>query len=221
MDEEMLEQIKEQHIHNYQSAILDIIHNNTKVLADDLMSFIEKPPLDSMDFIQAKFLDLAKKNQIVLNMEKLKELIDAYREEFMKCCEMIQLMRIHALSSKLDSFDFTSGEVFSLYKNDFIQLNKEIRKVLKEQILTSFQEKILKEIHFVFPSDIDEELEKKMIQEITDYMKGNYQKQILESFDIKVLVKDTILMNGVKEQGERYLFTLENSRLFNLDGLEN
>ena len=36
-----------------------------------------------------------------------------------------------------------------------------------------------------------------------------------ENIDIKILVKDTTLINGVKEQSERYLFTLENSRLFN------
>ena len=37
----------------------------------------------------------------------------------------------------------------------------------------------------------------------------------MESVDIKILVKDTTLMNGTKEQGERYLFTLDHSRLLN------
>ena len=37
----------------------------------------------------------------------------------------------------------------------------------------------------------------------------------MDSFDIKFLVKDTTLMNSVKEQGDRYLFTLKNSRLLN------
>jgi hypothetical protein len=35
--------------------------------------------------------------------------------------------------------------------------------------------------------------------------------------DIKILVKDTTLINGVKEQSERYIFTLENSRLYDTD----
>ena len=46
------------------------------------------------------------------------------------------------------------------------------------------------------------------------YLKNNYLKQLLENVDIKVLVKDAMLMNNVREQGERYLFTLANSRLF-------
>jgi len=216
MEEEMIEQIKKQHIDNYRAAILEIVYNNTKMLVDDMRAFIEKPPLDSMDFIQSKFLDLAKKNHIVFNRESLSGLIADYRDEFLNCCDMIQMMRIHALSSKIEKFDFNKGEVFTFYKKDFIEVNKEIRKVLKELILISYEEKILKNIDSVFQENIEEDIRKDIIQEVTKYMKGNYQKQIIEGFDIKVLVKDTILMNGVKEQGERYLFTLENSRLLNL-----
>ena len=39
-------------------------------------------------------------------------------------------------------------------------------------------------------------------------------KQLLENIDIKILVKDTTLINSSKEQAERYLFTINNSRLF-------
>ena len=37
---------------------------------------------------------------------------------------------------------------------------------------------------------------------------------MIENVDIKILIKDTTLMNLVKEQTERYLFTISNSRLF-------
>ena len=33
---------------------------------------------------------------------------------------------------------------------------------------------------------------------------------------MKILVKDTTLINGVKEQGERYIFTKTNSRIKDL-----
>ena len=52
------------------------------------------------------------------------------------------------------------------------------------------------------------------MDDISKYVKGNYQKQLMENFDIKILVKDTTLINGTKEQGERYLFTLNHSHLF-------
>ena len=34
---------------------------------EDIKSLLKTPPLDSMDLIKAKFLDLAKKNKIILN----------------------------------------------------------------------------------------------------------------------------------------------------------
>ena len=39
-------------------------------------------------------------------------------------------------------------------------------------------------------------------------------RQLFENIDIKILIKDTTLINIVKEQTERYLFTLNNSRIF-------
>ena len=62
--------------------------------------------------------------------------------------------------------------------------------------------------------DVDLDIRKKIISEVTKFVNGSYQRQLLESIDFKVLVKDTILINGTKEQNERYLFTLNNSRIF-------
>ena len=45
-------------------------------------------------------------------------------------------------------------------------------------------------------------------------MLKKYPKQILENIELKILVKDTTLINGIKEQGERYLFTNNNSYIF-------
>lgn len=217
MDEKMREDFLKQHIERYRSAILEIISNNTSVLVDDILSFIGKPPLDSMDFIQSKFLDLAKKNKIVLNTEELKDLLGKYRSELIKCCDMIQAIRIRTLVDKVEKFDFSSDNVFSFYKKDFSSLNKEIRKILKKQLSCSLETILLEKMISVFPNDIDESVSKKMSEEVLRYMKGNYQRQILETLDMKLLVKDTTLMNSVKEQGDRYLFTLKNSRLFNLE----
>ena len=60
----------------------------------------------------------------------------------------------------------------------------------------------------------DENLKNKITDEIVKFVKGAYQRQLLENVDFKMLVKDTTLVNGTKEHGERYLFTLNNSRIF-------
>ena len=52
------------------------------------------------------------------------------------------------------------------------------------------------------------------------WINGVYKNELLENVDIKILVKDTTLINSTKEQAERYLFTINNSRLLN-DNLDN
>ena len=59
---ETLEKFKLQHQNNYKKALLENIKNNTTVLFnDDISSLLKKPPLDSMDLLKKKFLDIAKK----------------------------------------------------------------------------------------------------------------------------------------------------------------
>ena len=222
MDEETIKKLKEQHIENYRKAIIENIKNNTNVLVEeDLMSLFRKPPLDSMDFIKTKFLDLAKKNKIVLDTEKLDKILDNYRNMIIKCCGEIKDRRITELSENVEKTVFSKvSDVIKINKKDFTSINKDIKKTIKSQLVLAFDEKILKNIDSVFADDIDSAKKEKIINEITKYVKGTYQKQLLESVDIKVLVKDTTLINGAKEQAERYLFTLNNSRLFN-DDLSN
>ena len=57
-------------------------------------------------------------------------------------------------------------------------------------------------------------IQKKISDELVKFVKGSYQRQLLENVDFKVLVKDTTLANSTKEHAERHLFTLANSRLF-------
>ena len=66
--------------------------------------------------------------------------------------------------------------------------------------------KIINKIDCVFADDVDDSVKKKINDEVVKFVKGTYQKQLLESIDFKILVKDTTLANGTKEHGERYLF---------------
>ncbi len=102
-----------------------------------------------------------------------------------------------------------------LYKKDFVSLNKSIRKIIKEGLINNINELVINKCFSLFQDDIDEKIQDKFKDDYTKYFKSNYQKQFLDSFDIKVLVKDTTLINSVKEQSERYLFTLNHSRLLN------
>ena len=217
MDSEDLKQLRKQHIDSYRNAIIENIKNNTNVLVDDdIMSLIKKPPLDSMDYIKTKFLDLAKKNKIVLNTEDLSEIISKYRDGLIKSCEKIKKIRVDGLIKVVDGFDLKNNkDVIKINKKNFVSINKEIKQYFKYNMLDLNKIFNSKLINTIFKDDIDTDIKNKFIEDILKYMKGSYQKQLLENIDIKILVKDTTLINITKEHSDRFLFTMNNSRLFN------
>lgn len=213
---ETIEELKKNHIKNYKNALIENVKNNTNVLVDeDIMSLLKKPPLDSMDVIKSKFLDLAKKNKIILNTENLNNIMDKYRDDLVKICRDLKKIRVDSLNLKIEEFKFEKdSDVFKLAKKDFISINKAMKKLVKEHVNKYLEKDILKKADCLFLDDVDLDIRKKIISEVTKFVNGSYQRQLLESIDFKVLVKDTILINGTKEQNERYLFTLNNSRIF-------
>lgn len=219
MDEEMKLEFKNQHIETYKNAVRENILNNTNVLVDeDIMSLLKKPPLDSMDFIKCKFLDLAKKNKIVLNTEELSKILDNYRKYLLKILPEIKNLRVDSLTEIIGKVDFSKdSDVIKVKRGDFNNINKEIKKSINTYLSDGFEKQILKNIKNVFKDDVDETAKNKIITDITKYIKGAYHKQLIENLDMKILVKDTTLINTVKETTDRYLFTLSNSRLLNDD----
>lgn len=217
MDDKELKQFKKQHVNNYRNSVLDIIQNNTSVLVnDDIFSLINKPPLDSMDFLKKKILNCAKKNKIILQTDSLDKLLDSYRKDLLKCCEKILKIRKDSLFSLVKKIKLEKdSDVIKINKKDLNEINRDIKKIIKEQFYHSREEVFLKKIKSVFSDDIDSSLEDSITSELKKYVQNVYQKQLLESIEIKIMVKDTTLINSVKEQADRYLFTLKNSRLLN------
>lgn len=213
---ETLEKFKEQHITNYKKAIIENIKNNTNILVDkDISSLIEKPPLDSMDLIKCKFLNIAKKYKMVLNTDFLDKILNLYRKDVSKCFEEIKQVREEFLIDKVNKFELLKEtDVIKINKKDFNEINKKLKKIFKDQLKDSISQILIVNIESIFKNS-DNIVKQK--EDIIKYLNGNYQKGIIDNFDIKILVKDTTLINSSKEQAERYLFTLTNSRLLNSD----
>ncbi len=211
-----LEEFKKQHLDNYKKAILELIHNNTDVLVnEDIMSLLRKPPLDSMDAIKSKYLDLAKKNKVVLDTVKLDNMLEEYRNDVIKCCDDVKKIRVDDLEKIVDNVHFSKDtEVIKFNKKDFADINQKIKTAMKDKIQESVEKKIIKNVADVFTGEIDDSISKKICDEVVKFVKGAYQRQLLENVDFKMLVKDTTLANSAKEHAERHLFTLANSRLF-------
>ena len=211
-----IEVYKKQHIENYKNAIKETINNNTDVLInEDMMLLLKKPPLDSMDLIKVKCLDIAKKNKILVDTEKVDKMLSTYRKHVITCCDEIKMLRVNSLVEVLDKTNFSKEtDVFRFTKKIFNDTDKKIKKILKDQLLMSLEKDIVPQLSKIFIGEIDETLLNKVTADINKYIKGPYLRQLLENMDFKMLVKDTTLMNLVKEQNERYLFTLTNSRIF-------
>lgn len=213
--EDTLEKFKLQHFKTYKNAIIDSIKNNTNVLTDeDITSLLKKPPLDSMDVVKSRFLTLAKKNKIVLNTESLGNMLDEYRDNLLKCVKKIKKVRYDELAKKIELYDDNNYDVvIKLLKKDFTSVNKKIKTIVKEQY-SAATKKLEKQFDSIFSENVSEDIKEKVVNDVSKFINGTYERQLFENIDIKILIKDTTLINLVKEQTERYLFTLNNSRLF-------
>lgn len=217
MDQKMIDEFREKHFENYKNAVIETLKNNTvSLFEDDIKSLLRRPPLDSMDVIRCKFLDLAKRHKTIIQTEALDQILDSYRKSVIKYVPGWEKVRTSELSKIVDSFSpRRENDVIRFNKKDFQLLNRKLKKQMKEAIIGVIEKKIVNNVNQLFTSSIDDKIKKTFSEEMIKYVRTNYVKQLLENVDFKIIVKDTTLINGVREQGERYLFTKRNSYLLN------
>lgn len=212
---DMIEKFKKQHFETYQKATIEIVKNNTKALVEgDILPLVKTPPLDSMDTIKSKLLSLAKKEKVVLDAEQLKDVLSHYRNKLSESLLTLDSLRETAIEDKINSFQpQKENDIIKLRQKDLDVINKEIKNYVKKS-LEDCIEYLLQGISTIYSTDIDEKTKDTIHANFKKYMKSTYEKQMMESIFIKLLVKDRTLMSGIIEQGERYLFTKENSHIF-------
>lgn len=203
----MEQDLKKQHEEIYLRAMEELIKNNTKALIEnDLLPLFEDPPLEAMDTIKQKLLSYAKTYQLILNTEEINKRLKEYRKKIKTKMEVILKVREKELLKKLTK----EQQEFKLLKKDLITINKTMKKEIKESIISS-SKILLDHIDKLYTTSEEKD---KLVVNLTKFLNVSYPKQILDTIDMKILLKDTILINGIKEQTERYKFTKENSHLF-------
>ena len=219
MTEETIEDFRKKHFENYKNAVLETLKNNTTALfMDDILSLLQKPPLDSMDIIKCKFLDLAKKYNTIIQSETLNRLLEEYRNDIISYISEWEVIRIKELKVIIEKFVLKKEtDVIKFNKKDFTPLNRKLKKKMKADIMDILNKKIVNNVNSLFTDDLDEKIEKNLSTEMIKFIQTTYIKQLLENIDFKIIVKDTTLINGVREQGERFIFTKMNSHLLNDD----
>lgn len=217
----MVEEFKKQHLQTYKNATIETIKNNTKSLVEnDIISLVKKPPLDSMDTIKSKLISLAKKEKVVLNTEVLDNILEDYRNNLSKLFLNLSELRVSSLEKIVEQFSpKRENETIKIQKKDLEAINKKIKSQAKKDAIKTIDENLLCKLDNLY-SSVPLEQKEKINKDFSKFMKASYVKQLNEGILIKILVKDRTLLNGISEQGERYLFTKNNSHLFD-ENMEN
>lgn len=206
------EELLEQHLSIYLNSIEELIKNNSySLVEDDLLPLFKKPPLETMDTIKQKMLSLGKHYHVIINTEQLDRALEEYRNSMQKKIKSLKKYREDYLIKDIrqKSKDTKDG-TFKILKKDLTYLDKNLKKEIKNEIENDMQ-KLMDNIPNFFQI---EEMEDKLKKDVTKYFKITYPRNLMETIDMKVIVKNTILINGVNEQTEHFIFAKENSHLF-------
>lgn len=205
------EDILKQHKQILMTAGLELATNNTNsLIEDDIINGVIEVPLEAMDTVKQRILNIAKHNNLILNSDKFNEVLISYKEELKKEFRNIFKKRIKLIEDNYSKFD--DDKPMDLVKNlkkELVKFNKEAKKEEKQVLTSLVKEKIISNLDLIVKDD-----NTTFKKDATKFLQTTYVKQILETVDMKILVKDTILLNSLKEQIERFVFTMENSHLF-------
>lgn len=205
------EDILKQHKQILMTAGLELATNNTNsLIEDDIINGVIEVPLEAMDTVKQRVLNIAKHNNLILNSDKFNEVLISYKDDLKKEFRNIFKKRIKLIEDNYSKFD--DDKPMDLVKNlkkDLVKFNKEAKKEEKQVLTSLVKEKIISNLDLIVKDD-----NTTFKKDATKFLQTTYVKQILETVDMKILVKDTILLNSLKEQIERFVFTMENSHLF-------
>ena len=205
------EDILKQHKQILMTAGLELATNNTNsLIEDDIINGVIEVPLEAMDTVKQRVLNIAKHNNLILNSDKFNEVLISYKEELKKEFRNIFKKRIKLIEDNYSKFD--DDKPMDLVKNlkkELVKFNKEVKKEEKQVLTSLVKEKLVSNLDLIVKDD-----NTTFKKDATKFLQTTYVKQILETVDMKILVKDTILLNSLKEQIERFIFTKENSHLF-------
>lgn len=208
---EVKEEILKQHKEILMTAGVELATNNTNsLIEDDIVNGVIEVPLEAMDTVKQRILNIAKHNTLILNSDKFSEVLTSYKDDLKKEFRNIFKKRIDIIKdnySKLD--DDKPLELVKNLKKELVKFNKEAKKEEKQVLTSLVKEKFVSNLDLIVNNN-----NSSFKKDVTKFLQTTYIKQVLETVDMKILVKDTILLNSLKEQIERFVFTKENSHLF-------
>ena len=206
------EELFDQHLKIYLNSLEELINNNTySLINDDLLPLFMRPPLEAMDVIKQKLLSLGKDYKLILNTQAVDNYVERYRFSMQKKVKTLENLRKKYLKKHIKSLSKKSKDgTLKLFRKDLSILDKDLKKEIKLELIENMNF-LIEHISDFYQSD---KIPDRLLKYITKYLKITYPKELMETIDMKIIVKNTTLINGINEQTERLIFTQKNSHLF-------
>ena len=206
------EELLNQHLKIYLNSLEELINNNTySLINDDLLPLFTKPPLEAMDIIKQKLLSLGKDYKLILNTQEVDNYIERYRFSMQKKVKTLEDLRKKYLKQHVESLSQKSKDgTLKLMRKNLLILDKNLKKEIKIELIENMNF-LIENISNFYQTD---KIPDRLLKYITKYLKTTYPKDLMETIDMKIIVKNTTLINGINEQTERLIFTQKNSHLF-------
>lgn len=206
------EELLNQHLKIYLNSLEELINNNTySLINDDLLPLFTKPPLEAMDIIKQKLLSLGKDYKLILNTQEVDNYIERYRFSMQKKVKTLEDLRKKYLKQHVESLSQKSKDgTLKLLRKNLLILDKNLKKEIKIELIENMNF-LIENISNFYQTD---KIPDRLLKYIIKYLKTTYPKDLMETIDMKIIVKNTTLINGINEQTERLIFTQKNSHLF-------
>lgn len=215
---ENLEKIEEQHLNNYRAALLDTIEDNTDVLIqEDFISLFKEPPLASMDLLKSRILNYAKEQLIILSTEQLDSIVQSFRGQMLSELPDIGLARKRFLQEQIETM-LQEKEIFT--REELVDLlngtKKQVESLFHTRLESHIQEGLVPQLPLLVETSKNQDINHNdlFLQSASEFVTYRYSSSMEEIVEKKIALKDQTLLNRILEHQERYLFTKENSRLF-------
>ncbi len=202
----------EQHLKIYLNSLEELINNNTySLINDDLLPIFMKPPLEAMDTIKQKLLSLGKDYKLILNTQEVDNYIEKYRLSMQQKIKSLEKLRKKYLENYIEmlSKKSKSGSI-KLLRKDLSALDKSLKKEIKLELIKNMNF-LIENISNFYQTD---KMPDKLVKYIIKYFKITFPNDLIKTIDMKIIVKNTTLINGINEQTKRFIFTQKNSHLF-------
>ncbi len=198
-----------QHHFQYLNVLKFVVDSNALNLYEQgVVSLFKKPPLDSMDLLKKQAINIAKNNELIIDVSKIDLIIDSFRSEMIDKTRDIYILRKNYFNSLIDRNELVNYKVIKFTRKQVKEIDKLLLNTFKKILLESIESILIDKVNVVFK---DNDISKKLYNV---YLRNKYMEAVLSQFESILAIRNNTLDNAINEQGHRYLFTKKNSHLF-------